>query len=116
MRHLKRGRKFGRRRSQRVSLLRTLGFQLIMRERIITSEAKAKEIRPFVEKMVTMARGSSLASRRILLERLPLRAVQKLTRDIAPRYQNRSGGYTRIMKIGARASDSSQQAMIEFVQ
>ena len=116
MRHLKKGRKFGRTRDERRALLRTLAFQLVMRERIRTSEANAKELRPIVESYVTRAKSGRLADRRALSSRLPEAAAAKLMSVIAPRFQNRPGGYIRVIRVGARRSDASEQAIIEFVQ
>lgn len=116
MRHLKKGRKFGRTRDQRQALFRTLAGQLIVHGRLRTTEAKAKELQPKIEKLITRARTPSLAAQRMLASRLPQAAAQKLIRDIAPRYAGRPGGYTRIIKLGPRKSDSSQMAIIEFVK
>ena len=116
MRHLKRGRKFGRTRDQRLALLRTLGFQFIMNERLRTSEAKAKEIKPIIEKMITLAKIGNLSAQRRLTSRLPSAAVTKLIKVIAPRFAQRPGGYTRITKLAPRSSDSSRRAVIEFVK
>lgn len=116
MRHLKKGRKFGRTRDQRRALLSALAYQLIMRERLATSQAKAKELRPLVETMVTAARSGTLAARRRLAARLPAAAAEKLVRTLGPRYAGRSGGYTRIIKLGPRQSDSARMAIIEFVK
>lgn len=90
-------------------------FQLVMRERIATSEAKAKEIRSSVEKLITLAKGGTLASRRILASRLPDEAAAKLVKVVAPRFQNRRGGYTRIVKLAPRKSDSSRRAIIQLI-
>lgn len=116
MRHLKKGRKFGRLRNQRRSLLRILLGQFAMRERIVTSEAKAKEIAPLMEKAITTAKSGNLAARRALARRLPEAAAEKLVKVIAPRLSARHGGYTRLTKLGARKSDSSRRALIELVK
>ena len=116
MRHHNKNRKFGRMRDERHALLRSLALSLITRGKITTTEAKAKELRPFVEKLITRGKDSSLASRRLLLSRLHNEAgAKKLITDISPRYQKRSGGYTRITKIPRRQSDASTMAVIEFV-
>ena len=116
MQHGKSKRKLGRTRDTRQALMRSLSEELIKREKITTTLAKAKELRPVVEKMVTRARVGTVASRRILRSRLATQtAVKKLVDDIAPRYKERSGGYTRITKIGRRAGDASPMAVIEFV-
>lgn len=116
MRHLKKGRKLSRTRNKRRSLFRNLMFQLIMRERIATSVAKAKELRPKVERLITMAKSGTLASRKNLAERLPAEAAKKLMVAIAPRFSKTGGGYTRILKTGPRRSDSSKQAIIELLK
>lgn len=90
-------------------------FQLVMQERLATSEAKAKEIRRSVEKLITIAKGGTLASRRTLAARLPDAAAAKLVKVIAPRFQNRRGGYTRIVKLMPRKSDASRRAIIQLV-
>ena len=102
-------------RNQRRSLLRILLGQLAMQERIITSEARAREMAPLMEKAITIAKSGTLAARRILTARLPAEAAAKLIRDIAPRYRARRGGYTRVIKLGPRMSDSSRRAVIELV-
>lgn len=117
MRHHSNVRKFGRTKSQRESLLKGLTLSLIAHGRIETSEAKAKELRPMIEKLVTKANVGTLASRRLVLSRLyNLNAeASKLIDVIAPKYKGRSGGYTRITKLGARAGDASKMAVIEFI-
>ncbi len=116
MRHLKKGRKFGRTKGQREAMFKILASQLILQGRIRTSEAKAKELRPLVEKLVTRARTGSLAARRALARELPPAAAAQLVKTIAPRMAPRPGGYTRIMRIGPRKSDSTRMAIIEFIQ
>ena len=116
MRHLKKGRTFGRSRNQYRALLATLASQLIARGRLRTSEAKAKELRPMVEKLITRAKRGALADRRELARRVPAAAAAKLVRDVAPAMRRRLGGYTRIVRIGPRKSDASRMAIIEFVQ
>ena len=109
-------RKFHRIQGRRKSFLRALENNLIMRERIKTTEARAKEIRPRVEKLVSMAKKQNLASFRILLAKLPHGAAAKLYNEIAPRYQDRAGGYLRILKTAVRRKrDAAKQAVIEFV-
>ncbi len=115
MRHLKKGRKFGRTADQRRALLNILASQLVIHERIRTGEAKAKELRPLVEKMITRAKSPTLAARRRLGRDLAEPAVAKLIKAIAPRMAARPGGYTRIIKLGPRRSDSARMAIIEFV-
>lgn len=119
MRHHDRQRKFGRRRDQRRALLRGLAAALIRHGRIRTTEAKAKSLRPLVEKLVSQARRAGqpgIAAQRLVLARLgaPL-AARKLIQEIAPRYTRRAGGYTRISKLEPRSGDGSPMAIIEFV-
>ncbi|HEY4474261.1 MAG TPA: 50S ribosomal protein L17 [Candidatus Paceibacterota bacterium] len=117
MRHHKTGRKFGRKRDQRIAFLRTLAEALILRERILTTEARAKEIRSVVEKLVTKARTDTIASRRLVRAKLGGRpkVVKKLFEVLAPRFKEKTGGYTRITKVVKRSADGRQSAIIEFV-
>ncbi|OHA08767.1 MAG: 50S ribosomal protein L17 [Candidatus Sungbacteria bacterium RIFCSPLOWO2_01_FULL_60_25] len=115
MRHLKKGRKFSRERSARRSLLRILLSQLIVRGRLTTSAARAKEERPRVEKLITVAKKGTLASQRQLRAELPEHAARRIAAVLAPRFKNRAGGYTRITRLEPRPSDSSERAMVEFV-
>lgn len=98
-------------------MLSTLASQLFIHEGITTTEAKAKLLRPYVEKMITKARKGDLAARREVLKDLPDRdIVATLFHDIAPRFADRPGGYTRIMKLGPRKGDGAQMARIELVE
>lgn len=115
MRHLKTGRKFGRTADQRRAFLRTLAYHLIMRERIQTTEARAKEIAPMAERLVTVAKANTLAARRRLAAHLPDAAAKRLIAIIAPRMAGRAGGYTRIIKLDPRKSDGARRALVEFV-
>ena len=116
MRHHNKNRKFGRKRDVRRALLRSLALSLIRKEKITTTEAKAKELRPYIEKMVTKGKMKSLNSQRLLVSRLQNReGVEKLIKKIAPRYEKRAGGYTRITKLLRRGGDASKMAVIEFV-
>jgi large subunit ribosomal protein L17 len=116
MRHRVGGRKFGRNTNQRKALFRNLAVSLILNERITTTEAKAKTIRPVVEKLVTMARNDSEHHRRLVMARLAdERATAKLFDIIGPRFDGQPGGYTRIYKIGVRRGDAAPVALIEFV-
>lgn len=108
-------RKFGRIRGRRQSFLKGLAHNLILKEKITTTEARAKEIRPLVERLVTMAKKQNLASFRNLLSKLPEQSAAKLYYEVAPRYQNRAGGYLRITKdADRRMRDGAKQAVIEF--
>ncbi len=115
MRHQKKGRKFGREKDQRRALLKSLAYNFIKREKIRTTEAKAKELRPLVEKLVTRAKNDNLANRRLVISRIGREAGKKLFEKIATKYQERKGGYTRIIKLPRRRSDASKMAIIEFV-
>jgi large subunit ribosomal protein L17 len=117
MRHRKEGKKFSRKTGQRRAFMRSLAVNVIRKEKMVTTEARAKAIRPVVERAVTIAKKETLASRRILTARLhDAAAVKKLFEDIAPRYKERRGGYTRIIKSGAaRKRDGVRTATIEFV-
>lgn len=118
MRHRVKGRKFGRKRGARRAFMRTLLGNFIMRERITTTEARAKEIKGDAEKFITLAkrRGGSVFGYRLLLRRLPKNAAQKLNKELRERYRERAGGYTRIIKTGLRRTrDAAKTAIIEFV-
>jgi len=117
MRHGNNKRKFGRVRKVRKALINSLALNLIVRGKIKTTEPKAKELRPFIEKLVTGAKTGSPATRRLIISKLMNRApeVKKLFDVIAPKYKGRSGGYTRVLKLGARKSDGAPMAIIEFV-
>ncbi len=116
MRHLKKGRKFGRIRGRRQSFIAGLLHNLIMEGRIQTTEARAKEIRPRVEKLVTVAKKGDNAALRGLLAKLPKVSAFKLYHEVAPRYKTRRGGYVRIVKTAkARRRDGALQSIIEFV-
>ena len=116
MRHHKKHRKFGREIGVRRALLKGLALSLIRHDKITTTEAKAKELRPFIEKLVTRGKNKSVASRRVLVSRLGnAEGVKKLVAHIAPRYEKRAGGYTRIVKLPRRGGDASKMAVIEFV-
>ena len=117
MRHHSTKRKFGREKNVRDALMNSLALNLIVREKIKTTLPKAKELRPFIEKLVTLAKKDNLNSRRLVISRLSNRGAEtkKLFKVIAPKYTDRTGGYTRILKLGARKSDSAPMAIIEFV-
>jgi len=116
MRKRKVGRKLSRERSQRKALLKGLASSLILYEKIKTTEAKAKETRRIAEKSITISKKQNLAARRTLLTFLPKKTVQKLMGEVAKRYEKRSGGYTRILKLGPRKSDGAKMAIIELVK
>ncbi|MBZ9578398.1 50S ribosomal protein L17 [Patescibacteria group bacterium] len=116
MRKRKRGRKLSRKLNQRKALLKSLASALILNEKIRTTEAKAKELRPFVEKFITRAKRGNLASRRLLAKFFSPQIVKKLIDEIGLRYKERSGGYTRIIKLGSRKSNGAKMAIIELVK
>lgn len=116
MRHQKKGRKFGLIRGRRKSFLAILMHNLIMENRIYTTEARAKEIRPRVEKLITIAKRGDLAALRLLMKRIPKDSAYKLYHEIAPRYKDRDGGYLRIVKTAKmRKRDGTMKVLIEFV-
>ena len=117
MKHHKSIRKFGRVRNQRTALMRGLARSLILHEKIITTEAKAKELRPYVEKLITLAKTDSVARRRLIDSKLggQPQIVAKLISKVAPKYADRSGGYTRVIKLGKSGSDAASRATIELV-
>ena len=116
MRHHNVNRKFGRERKVRRALLRSLAINLIQAGRITTTTAKAKELRPYIEKLITVGKGKTLTKQRLILSRLgQVKATHRLVTEIAPRYDTRAGGYTRIIRLPARQGDASPLALIEFV-
>jgi len=117
MRHHKNVRKFGRTKNQRNALLKTLATSLISKGKIRTTAAKAKELRPFVEKLVTLAKNANIASRRVIISRIGDNlAAKKLYLEIGKEYTGRSGGYTRVIKLPNRKKDASPMSVIEFVK
>jgi large subunit ribosomal protein L17 len=116
MRHKVGGRKLQRTSAHRIALFRNMSAALIKHEQITTTLAKAKELRPYVEKLITLAKKGGLSNRRLAHARLLDDAqLVKLFDVLAERYAGRNGGYTRIVKTGPRASDASPMAIIEFV-
>ena len=116
MRHRVGGRKLQRTSAHRIALFRNMSAALIKHEQITTTTAKAKELRPYVEKLITLAKKGGLSNRRLAHARLLDDAqLVKLFDVIGPRYASRAGGYTRVIKAGIRASDASPMAIIEFV-
>ena len=116
MRHRVAGRKLQRTTAHRNALFRNMAAALIKHEQITTTLAKAKELRPYVEKLVTLAKKGGLSNRRLAYARLMDETqLAKLFDTLAPRYADRSGGYTRVIKAGIRASDAAAMAVIEFV-
>lgn len=117
MRHLKKGRILGRDPAHRRATMRNMAVNLIEHKRIKTTDAKAKELRTFIEPLVTKARKGDLHSVRQILKKLPRKkAVHTLVHDIAPGFSDRPGGYTRITKLGFRDNDCAPVSIIEFVE
>ncbi len=116
MRHRKKGKILDRKRESRQALLRGLATNFVLYEKIKTTEAKAKALRPVIEKYTTLAKKGDLAARRELKKYLYTEgAVKKMIEEIGPRYQERGGGYTRIIKLGPRQGDGAEVVQIEFV-
>lgn len=116
MRHRKKGRKLSRTPSHRKATLRNLAASLFLHGRIQTTTAKAKELRPFAERLITLARRGDVHARRLAARKIYDRTVLgKLFDDIAPRFAERPGGYTRILKVGNRKGDAADMSLIELV-
>ena len=116
MRHRNTTKILDRKKAPRKALIKTMAAQLVLHEKIKTTEAKAKVIRPYVERLVTTARKNDLAARRQLMRYVTVpNAIQKLLEVIGPRYVSRPGGYTRITKLGVRQGDGASMAQIELV-
>ncbi len=111
----KKGRKFSHKGTYR-SFLCCLAENLVLRERIKTTQARAKELSPFIEKLLTKAKKNDLQGRRIILRSLSEKATQKMIEEIAPRYKDRAGGYTRVLKLEPRRSDGAKMAFIELLK
>lgn len=117
MRHRKKGRKLSRHPSHRKATLRNMATSLFRHERIETTTAKAKELRPYAERLITLARRDDVHARRLAAAKIQDRDVLgKLFDDIAPRYTERPGGYTRILKLGHRKGDAAEMSLIELVR
>jgi large subunit ribosomal protein L17 len=108
-------RKLSRKRDQRKALLRSLAENLFLKEKIVTSEAKAKELRRFSERLIEKAKAGDLASKRYLAKFFKRNLVKKIS-EISQRYKERKGGYTRILKLGPRKSDGAKMAQIELIK
>ena len=116
MRHRIKGRKLNRTSSHRTAMFKNLAASLIKYEQITTTLPKAKDLRPIVEKMITLGKKGSLHARRQLISKLPKDAnIEKVIIELSERYRDRSGGYTRIIKKGYRYGDASPMAIIEFI-
>jgi len=116
VRHRKKGRQLSRTRSHKKATLRNMATSLFLHERIETTTAKAKELRPYAERLITLARRGDVHSRRLAAMKIQDRDVLgKLFDDIAPRYMERPGGYTRVLKVGNRKGDAAEMSLIELV-
>ena len=117
MRHRKKGRQLSRTASHRKAVLRNLATSLFRHERVETTQAKAKELRPYAERLITLAKRGDLHARRLVGRKIADREILgKLFDDIGPRYETRPGGYTRILKTGSRRGDGAEMAFIELVK
>lgn len=115
MKHQKKGRKLHRKRDQRQALLKSLGESLILEEKIITTEAKAKELKNFIEEKISLAKKGNVQAVRNSRKYFSENASQKLVKEIAPALKERKGGYTRIVKIGPRKNDGASMVKIEII-
>lgn len=117
MRHRKSGKKLGKNTSHRYAMLRNMASSLVEHERIETTVDRAKTLKQFVEPLITLGKKGDLSARRLALKRLPnKKTVHKIFDDISPRFSNRPGGYTRVLKTGFRPGDNANTAIIEFVE
>ncbi len=116
MRHRKAGRKLGRTTSHRKAMLRNIVTSFIKHEKIVTTDAKAKELRKIAEKIITLGKRDSLHARRQVLSFIRERTVvKKLFEELSPRYSEKDGGYSRIVKVGYRAGDNAPMSVIELI-
>ena len=119
MRHLVKGRKLNRTSSHRKSLMSNMSCSLIKHKRIITTEPKAKELKSFVERLVTYAKKGNVHGRRLIMKRIKGKLKKEISNllihEIAPNYMDRNGGYTRIIKLNNRKNDNARMSLIEFV-
>ena len=116
MRHAKLGRKLGRKTANRKALMMNLASSLIEHKKIKTTDAKAKELRRFIEPLITFAKKGDIHSRRQVLKKIPHKSVvRELFDKIGPQYSERNGGYTRIIKLGFRENDCAPISLIELV-
>ena len=119
MRHQKQGRKLNRTTSHRKALMMNMASSLVLHKRIKTTDAKAKELRGYIERLVTYAKKDSVHGRRLIQQKLPgsrgKKIANMLIHEIAPEFKDRNGGYTRIIKLGNRKNDNAPVSLIEFV-
>ena len=117
MRHQKKGKILDRKKAPRELMLRNLASSILIYEKVKTTEAKAKAVKPLVEKMITVAKAGDLTARRRLIAKLPQpMAVKKTIESLGKRYKDRNGGYTRVLKNGTRKGDCAPMAIIEFIE
>lgn len=116
MRHRKKRFKLTKNQHQRKSFLRNLASSLILKERITTNEARAKKLRPFLEKSISRAREDNLTNRRFLLKDYSKKVVDKLLKELGPRYKSQPGGYTRLIKTSMRKIDAAKMVIMELVK
>jgi large subunit ribosomal protein L17 len=116
MRHRNKKIKIGRSPQQRKALLKTMASALILKERIFTTEIKAKKLRSFVEKVISRSKEDKLVNRRLLFKIFSPRIVDRLFKEIGPRYRGCAGGYTRIIKSGSRKADAAKMVLIELIK
>jgi len=116
MRHRKKGKKLGRERGPRKALFKSLAINFILYGKIKTTEAKAKAVKPIIEKLITRAKDNNLANLRLIYAFLRSReATKKLLEEIGPKYKERPGGYCRIVKLGQREGDAAKMVILELV-
>ena len=115
MKHKSKGRQFKRNKSQKKALLKHLAEVLVLHEKITTTTAKAKELSPYIEKLITKAKNQNLSSAKAIHDKLADEAAKKIINDLAKKYKSRNGGYTRVIKIGERKGDIAEMSVIEFV-
>jgi len=116
MLHHKKGRKLGRVSKQRKALLKSLSYALVKEGKIKTTEAKAKELRPFIEKLITKGKKGDLTTKRAITSEVGVEAGKKIVDDLSVKFKDRKGGYTRITKLPFREKDAASMAVIEFVE
>lgn len=115
MLHSNKNKQLGRNRNQRNALIKTLGVSLVKHGKIQTTEVKAKVLKSFIERLVTKGIEGTLHAQRLIASRIGPVSASKIMKEISPKYKNRKGGYTRVIKLKTRLSDGARMAQIEFV-
>ena len=115
MLHGNKKKQLSRGRNQRNALIKTLAVSLVKYEKITTTEIKAKVLKPFIEKLITKGKEGTLAAQRLIASKVGAVSANKIVKVLSPKYKDRKGGYTRVIKVKARLSDASRMAQIEFV-